>query len=79
MVKLQTIVALHVVRSNRNMGSEDARLWEDAMGSLRDENTRLKEMNTELRQQNLSLKDFIKHLGMEVSSFLNYNSITKEL
>jgi hypothetical protein len=46
---------------------------------LRDENTRLKETNTELRQQNLSLKDFIKHLGMEVSSFLNYNSIAKEL
>ena len=61
------------------MGSEDARLWEDAMSTLRDENYKLKQVNTELRQQNLDLKDFIKHLSIEVSSFLNYNSITKEL
>jgi hypothetical protein len=61
------------------MGSEDARLWEDAMSTLRDENYKLKQMNTELKQQNLDLKDFIKHLSIEVSSFLNYNSITKEL
>jgi hypothetical protein len=61
------------------MGSEDARLWEDAMSTLRDENKKLKEMNTELRQQNVDLKDFIKQLSMEVSLFLNYNSIAKEL
>ena len=61
------------------MGSEDARLWEDAMSSLRNDNLKLKQVNTELRQQNLDLKDFIKHLSIEVSSFLNYNSITKEL
>ena len=61
------------------MGSEDARLWEDAMISLRNDNLKLKQVNTELRQQNQDLKDFIKHLSIEVSSFLNYNSITKEL
>jgi len=31
------------------MGSEDARLWEDAMSSLRDENSKLKQMNIELK------------------------------
>lgn len=39
----------------------------------------LGERNDLLRAQNADLKDFIKHLSIEVSSFLNYNSITKEL
>ena len=68
-----------MARPRVSMGSEDARLWEDAMSSLRNDNLKLKQVNTELRQQNLDLKDFIKHLSIEVSSFLNYNSITKEL
>jgi len=61
------------------MGSEDTRLWEDAMSSLRDENCKLKQMNIELKQQNLDLKDFLKHLNNEIASFLSYTSIKKEL
>ena len=68
-----------MARLGANMGSEDARLWEDAMSSLRSDNLKLKQVNVELRQQNLDLKEFIKHLSIEVSSFLNYNSIAKEL
>ena len=62
----------HVVRSNHNMGSVDNQQTEEALNDLR-------ERNAALRAQNADLKDFIKHLSIEVSSFLNYNSITKEL
>jgi 2C-methyl-D-erythritol 2,4-cyclodiphosphate synthase len=61
------------------MGSEDARLWEDAMSTLRDDNYKLKQMNTELRQQNTDLKDFLKHMHNEIANFLQYNSIKKKL
>jgi cell division protein FtsB len=61
------------------MGSEDTRLWEDAMVSLRDENKKLKEVNTELRQQNADLKDYIKHVHNEITHFMQYNAIKKEL
>ena len=39
----------------------------------------LKERIDALQSQNKDLKDFIKHIGMEVSSFLNYTAIAKEL
>jgi len=68
-----------VERSNHNMGSEDARLWEDAMSTLRDDNYKLKQMHAELRQQNTDLKDFLNHINNEIISFLQYNSIKKEL
>ena len=32
-----------------------------------------------LRLQNEHLKDFLKHLNNEITSFLQYNSIQKEL
>ncbi len=54
------------------MGSADNQQTEEALNDLR-------ERNAILRAQNADLKDFIKHLSMEVSSFLNYNSIAKEL
>lgn len=39
----------------------------------------LRERSDALTAQNKDLKDFIKHIGMEVSSFLNYTAIAKEL
>jgi cell division protein FtsB len=54
------------------MGYMDNLQTEEALNDLR-------ERNAALRAQNADLKDFIKHLSIEVSSFLNYNSITKEL
>lgn len=53
------------------MGHSD-KMFEDALNDLR-------EQNEALRKQNKDLKDFIKHISVELSSFLNYNSIKKEL
>lgn len=39
----------------------------------------LRERIDALQSQNKDLKDFIRHMGIEVSSFLNYTAITKEL
>ena len=61
------------------MGSEDTRLWEDALSTLRDEAQQLKQMHAALRAQNADLKDFLKHLNNEIAYFLQYNSIKKEL
>jgi hypothetical protein len=54
------------------MGSVDNKMMEEALVDLR-------EQNEALRTQNKDIKDFIKHISVELSSFLNYNSIAKEL
>ena len=79
MAKLQMIKLLHVVRSNHNMGSEDTRLWEDAISTLRDENYKLKQMNTELKQQNLDLKEFFKHMDHAIASYPRYRHVIQAL
>ena len=61
------------------MGSEDARLWEDAMSTLRDENYKLKQMNTELKQQNLDLKEFFKHMDNAIASYPRYRHVIQAL
>jgi len=54
------------------MGSEDNRMMEEALDELR-------KQNDALRKQNADLKDFLQHLSNEIKSFLNYNSISKQL
>jgi cell division protein FtsB len=54
------------------MGYMDNLQTEEALNDLR-------ERNTALRSQNADLKDFIKHMNNEITSFLQYNSIKKEL
>jgi len=66
------ITPLHVVRRNRSMGFVDNQQTEEALNDLR-------ERNAALRAQNADLKDFLKHLNNELTSFLQYNSIKKEL
>ena len=61
------------------MGSEDARLWEDAMSTLRDENYKLKQMNIELKQQNLDLKEFFKHMDNAIASYPRYRHVIQAL
>lgn len=39
----------------------------------------LKARNAMLRAQNADLKDFLKHMNDELTSFLQYNAIRKEL
>ena len=72
MAKLQMVKLLHVVRSNHNMGFVDNQQTEEALNDLR-------ECNAALRAQNADLKDFLKHMNDELASFLQYNSIKKEL
>ena len=72
MAKLQMIKPLYVVRSNHNMGSADNQQTEEALNDLR-------ERNAALRSQNADLKDFLKHLNNEITHFLGYTSIKKEL
>jgi len=66
------IIPQHVVRRNRNMGFVDNQQTEEALNDLR-------ERNAALRAQNADLKDFLKHLNNEITSFLGYTSIKKEL
>ena len=54
------------------MGSVDNKMMEEALNDLR-------EQNDNLRDQNKELKLFLIHLNNEISSFLSYNSIKKEL
>ena len=54
------------------MGSEDNKMFEEALNDLR-------QQNDKLRDQNRDLKLFIIHLNNEISSFLNYDTIQKEL
>lgn len=54
------------------MGYVDNQQTEEALNDLREHIKRL-------QMQNKDLKDFIKHMGVEVTSFLNYNAIVKEL
>lgn len=54
------------------MGYVDNQQTEEALNELR-------ERNAMLRAQNTDLKDFIKHLNNEITSFLQYNAIKKEL
>ena len=72
MAKLQMIKLLHVERSNHNMGFVDNQQTEEALNDLR-------ERNAALRSQNTDLKDFLNHINNEITSFLQYNSIKKEL
>ena len=61
------------------MGSEDARLWEDAISTLRDENQELKRMNAELKEQNMDLKGFFKHMDHAIASYGRYRHVIKAL
>jgi cell division protein FtsB len=54
------------------MGFVDNQQTEEALNDLR-------ERNAALRAQNADLKDFLKHLNNEITSFLGYTSIKKEL
>ena len=54
------------------MGFVDNQQTEEALNDLR-------ERNAALRAQNADLKDFLKHMNYELTSFLQYNSIKKEL
>ena len=54
------------------MSSESDRMYEQEIMQCR-------EQIKALRKQNADLKDFIKHLNNEITSFLQYNSIQKEL
>jgi cell division protein FtsB len=54
------------------MSSESDRLYEEEIMQGR------KQIEA-LRKQNADLKDFMKHLNNEITSFLQYNSIQKEL
>jgi len=54
------------------MGSEDNKMMEEALNDLR-------EQNDKLRDQNRDLKLFLIHLNNEISNFLSYNTIKKEL
>ena len=73
------IIPLPVARSNHNMGSEDTRLWEDAMSTLRDENEQLRRMNAELKEQNQDLKGFFKHMDHAIASYGRYRHVIKAL
>jgi hypothetical protein len=55
-----------------NMGSEDNKMMEEALNDLR-------EQNDKLRDQNRDLKLFLVHLNNEISNFLRYDAIKKEL
>jgi cell division protein FtsB len=54
------------------MGFVDNQQTEEALNDLR-------ERNAALRSQNADLKDFLKHLNDEITNFLQYNTIKKEL
>jgi hypothetical protein len=54
------------------MGSVDNKMMEEALNDLR-------EQNDKLREQNKDLKLFFIHLNNEISNFLNYDTIKKEL
>jgi prefoldin subunit 5 len=54
------------------MGFVDNQQTEEALNDLR-------ERNAALRSQNTDLKDFLNHINNEITSFLQYNSIKKEL
>jgi len=54
------------------MGSVDNKMMEEAMNDIR-------EQNDKLRDQNRDLKLFLIHLNDEISGFLNYDAIKKEL
>lgn len=71
MVKLQ--MKLHLVEKRLlSMGSVDNQMMEDALCDLR-------EQNDKLRDQNKDLKLFLVHLNNEISNFLCYDAIKKEL
>ena len=71
MVKLQ--MKLHLAEKRLlSMGSVDNQMMEDALSDLR-------EQNDKLRDQNKDLKLFLVHLNNEISSFLCYDAIKKEL
>jgi len=61
-----------VVKRLPSMGSEDNKMMEEALNDLR-------EQNDKLRDQNRDLKLFLIHLNNEISNFLSYNTIKKEL
>ena len=65
------MITLLVEKRVHNMGHSD-KMFEEALTDLR-------EQNNALREQNRDLKLFLIHLNNEISNFLSYGSIKKEL